>query len=217
MQTPAPPVYGIRRVHTPGSVGAVHFADLLDFRCMISGRGRKRGAEEWKSEVVWFCVTILQKPVADSLCAGGDDSKIRVAINEVHSPDFVQLVLVGILNDAQAVRPNVPESECVRDVDRVADSLREERSIDPGGVGRYVGFGSLVRLCFAPNVAEREICTVFALRRDQARVRGVSAVDETRGEVNGERRRNRSATLVSMRALVDERLREGESTRGSDV
>lgn len=107
----------------------------------------------------------MQEAITGSLRAGGDDGEIRMAVYEMHPPDLVKLVFVRVLDDAQAVHPQVPEPEGVGDVDRVPNSLRKERGIDPGRVDGYVGIGSLVELCFAPHIAECEVFTVCAHRR----------------------------------------------------
>lgn len=95
----------------------------------------------------------------------------------MHAADFVPLVLVGVLDNAKAVRPEVPKAKPVRDVDRVPNGLRKDRWVDAIGVGRDVGRGRAVGLRLAPNVAEGEVAAAFALRCDQAWGAGVDAVD----------------------------------------
>lgn len=95
----------------------------------------------------------MQEAIAGPLRAGGNDSEVGMTVDEMHPPDLVQLVFVRVLDDAQAVHPQVLEPKDVRDVDRVPDSLGKERGINPGGVDRFVGVSGLVGLCFAPHVA----------------------------------------------------------------
>ncbi len=126
-----------------------------------------RGANKWKSGLGWWWRrTIFQEAAAGPLCAGGNDSEMCVPIDEMHPPDLMQLVLVGVLDDAQAVDSEVPKPEGVGDVDHVENSLGKERASDDVAVSRDVGCGGLVGLCSAPHVAEREICAVFAVHRD---------------------------------------------------
>lgn len=75
---------------------------------------------------------------------------------------------------------------------------------------------SFVDLVSAPDVAEREVATVSVLRRDQARVIGVGAVHDARGEA-GVGGRALPAAVVSLHAVLDAPFCESESVRGPNI
>lgn len=134
----------------------------------------------------------------------------------MHASDFVPLVLVGVLDDAKAVRPEVTKSKSVRNADRVPNGLREYRGVDAIGVGRDVGRGRAVGLRLAPNVAEGSVAAAFALRCYQAWGTGVDAVDEACGQERiaiGDF----LAAFVRLHALIDECFCKGEGLQGPDV
>lgn len=108
----------------------------------------------------------MQEAIAGPLRTGGNDSEIRMTVDEMHPPELVQLIFVRVLDDAQAVHPEVPEPKGVCDVDRVEDGLGKERGIYPDRVYGYVGNGGFVGLCTAPHVAECHVLAVLTLSRD---------------------------------------------------
>lgn len=124
---------------------------------LCRSRGTGRGTDEWKGVLTGWGWPDLKKALADLPGVGRDDGHVRVAIDEMHAPQLALLVLDRVLNDAEAVRPEVLHAKGMRDVDSVADCLGKAGGIDPGSIGGYVGRSSPMGLVFAPHVAERDI------------------------------------------------------------
>ncbi len=194
-------------------------ADLahpLNVRCTLTRCVRVQGTEERKRDGV-LREAILQEALADPFSAGGDNSQVRVAVYKMHTRQLMQFVFVRVLDDTQAVHPEVLESEGVRNIDRVANGLGQARDVDALGIEGYVGSRGPVRLGLAPHIAECEVFAMSAPRCDQAGAAKVSAVDQARGERDVGRRRDLDAALVSVHTLANERVCERERTGGSDV
>lgn len=90
-----------------------------------------------------------------------------MAVDDMHPSQFVPLVLVRVLNDAQAVDPEELEPKRVRDADSVDDGLREKGAVDlVGAVGGLVECRGAVFLFLVPHVAEGEVSPALASRED---------------------------------------------------
>lgn len=123
--------------HPPGEV---HLTDLEFSRrrmaIVASRKVRRIGrADEGESDVVWGR-SLLKKARVDSFRATGHDRYMGIAIDVVHATDFVRLVLVRVLDDAQAIDPEPPEAEFVCDIDGVADGQGENMRVDSVFIGR---------------------------------------------------------------------------------
>lgn len=149
--------------------------------------------------------------------ARSDDCQVGVEVCEVHVCQLVSLVLGRVLNDAKGVEPKVLEAKCAGDTDRVKKGLGETRGVYPVCVGGYVGFGGLMRLVLAPDVAEGEIPAALTTCLHETRTVGIGAVEEAGREGRDQRAGEFDAMLVATCALVKTLFRERQSARRPNV
>lgn len=100
--------------------------------------------------------SLLQKALADTLRTGGDDCQVCITVDVVHMTDLVQLVVVRVLDNAEAINPEPAEPQHVCYVDCIADGRGKMFGGDTLCVRGYVCVRGLVDLVFSPHVAQRE-------------------------------------------------------------
>lgn len=97
----------------------------------------------------------------------------------MHAPQFVEFVLVRVLDDAQAIDPKELKSEGMRDIDRVANGSGKDGEGNAVGVGRHVECGGLMGLRLAPHITKGEVLAASTICGDQTRALDIRTVDKT--------------------------------------
>ena len=136
-------------------------------------------ADEWEGEIGTQRWSIAKEPIGGFLRTSGVDREIRIVINVAHGDKLAMLVLWRVLNDAEAVGPEEVDAKLVRDMDCVADGLREcGRIYAIRHVGSQRRYGGPMRLASTPYVTQCNVGAGCTLREDDTRTSGIPAVNK---------------------------------------